>query len=119
MRYLVPLAAAKNSAYNLRAASPPNLPDHAPLVASVLADAELLVQQSINALAVGGALVFALRRRGHPLLRMIGTVGIASLLILAASRLSGTLAADYNSSRLFLQCLFILALLEAAQLLLA
>ena len=114
MPYLVPLAAAKNPEYNLRAASPPNLPDHAPLVASVLADAELLVQQSINALAVGGALVFALRRRGHPLLRMIGTVGIASLLILAASRLSGTLAADYNSSRLFLQCLFILALLEAA-----
>ena len=45
---------------------------------------------------------------------MIGTVGIASLFVLAASRLSGTLASDYNSSRLFLQCLFILALLEAA-----
>ena len=114
MRYLVPLPAAKDPAYNLRAATPPNLPDHAPSVASGLADAELLVQQSINTLAVVGALVFALRRRSDPLTRMIGTVGIASLFVLAASRLSGTLAADYNSSRLFLQCLFILALLEAA-----
>ncbi len=114
MRYLIPLAAAKDPAYNLRAATPPNLPDHAPLVASSLADAELLVQQLINALAVVGALVFALRRRGNLLSRIIGAVGIASLFVLAASRLSGTLAADYNSSRLFLQCLFILALLEAA-----
>jgi uncharacterized membrane protein len=114
MRYLFPLAAAKDRAYNLRAATPPSLPDHAPLVASGLADAELLVQQLINALAVVGALVFALRRRGNLLSRIIGAVGIASLFVLAASRLSGTLAADYNSSRLFLQCLFILALLEAA-----
>ena len=114
LRYLVPLGAAKNPSYNVRAATPPSLPDHAPLAASGLADAELLVQQLINALAVVCSLLFALRRRGDPLTRMIGSVGIASLLLLAASRLSGTLAADYNSSRLFLQCLFILALLEAA-----
>ena len=72
------------------------------------------MQQLINALAAVGALVFALRRRGHLQLRMIASLGLVSLFILAASRLSGTLAADYNSSRLFLQCLFILALLEAA-----
>ncbi len=114
MHYIVPLPAAKDPAYNLRAATPPKLPDHAPSIASALGDAELLVQQLINALAVVGALVFALRRRGDSLSRMIGAVGVASLFVLAASRLSGTLAADYNSSRLFLQCLFILALLEAA-----
>jgi uncharacterized membrane protein len=114
MRYIVPLPVAKASAYNLRAATPPNLTDHAPTIASGLAETELVVQQLINALAVVGALVFALRRRERPLLRMIAAVGIASLLVLASSRLSGTLAADYNSSRLFLQCLFVLALLEAA-----
>jgi uncharacterized membrane protein len=114
MHYIVPLPAAKNPAYNLRAATPPKLPDHAPSIASALGDAELLVQQLINALAVLSALVFALWRRGDSLSRMIGTLGVASLFVLAASRLSGTLAADYNSSRLFLQCLFILALLEAA-----
>ena len=114
MHYIVPLPAAKDPAYNLRAATPPKLPDHAPSIASALGDAELLAQQLINALAVVGALVFALRRRGDSLSRMIGAVGVASLFVLAASRLSGTLAADYNSSRLFLQCLFILALLEAA-----
>ena len=52
LRYLVPLGAAKNPSYNVRAATPPSLPDHAPLAASGLADAELLVQQLINALAV-------------------------------------------------------------------
>jgi uncharacterized membrane protein len=114
LRFLVPLAVAKNPAYNLQAATPSSLPDHAPLVSSGLADAELLVQQLINLLAVICSLMFALRRKGNFLTRMIGCVGIASLFVLAASRLSGTLAADYNSSRLFLQCLFILALLEAA-----
>ncbi len=114
LRFLVPLAVAKNPAYNLQAGTAPDLPDHAPLVASGLADAEFLVQQLINALAVICSLIFALRRKGSALTCIIGCVGIASLFVLAASRLSGTLAADYNSSRLFLQCLFILALLEAA-----
>ena len=68
----------------------------------------------INLLALVGALVFAFRRRGDPLSRTIGLVGVAALVVLTASRLSGTLAADYNSSRLFLQCLFVLAVLEAA-----
>ena len=113
MSYIVPLPAATDPAYNLRAAAPANLPDHAPPVASALADAELLVQQLIDFLAVIAALVYAFRRRGDPLTRLIGAAGIASLFVLTASRLSGALAADYNSSRLFLQCLFILALLEA------
>ena len=113
MHFLVPLAAAKDPVYNLRAATLPTLPDHAPLIASRLAEAEFLVQQVINMLGVAGALVFALRRREDPLSRTIGLVGMASLVVLAASRLSGTLAADYNSSRLYLQCLFVLALLDA------
>jgi uncharacterized membrane protein len=83
-------------------------------LASVLADAELLVQQMINAFAVLGAFVFSLRRRGSPLSRMVGAIGLVSFVVLAASRLSGALATDYNSSRLFLQCLFVLSILEAA-----
>jgi uncharacterized membrane protein len=114
LAYIVPLAAANNPAYNLRAAAPPQLPDRSPSLASELSDAELLVQQILNALAVVGALVFALRRREHPFWRILGAVGTASLFVLAASRLSGALATDYNSSRLFLQCLFVLALIEAA-----
>ena len=114
LSFIVPLAAAKLPEYNLRAATPAELRDHAPAVASLLSDAELLVQQGINALAVLSSLLFALRRKGGRLLRIMGTMGLASLFVLTASRLSGTLAADYNSSRLFLQCLFILALLEAA-----
>ena len=72
------------------------------------------MQQTIDALAVIGALVFTFRRRTDPLTRMVGAIGLVSFFVLAASRLSGTLASDYNSSRLFLQCLFVLALLEAA-----
>jgi len=114
LSFLVPLAAAQRPEYNLRAATPAKIDDHAPAIAALLSDAELLVQQGINALAVLSSLLFALRRRGGRLLRIMGTMGLASLFVLTASRLSGTLAADYNSSRLFLQCLFILALLEAA-----
>ena len=114
MSYIVPLSAANNPAYNLRAAPPLSLPDRVPLLASVLADAELLVQQMINAFAVLGAFVFSLRRRGSPLSRMVGAIGLVSFVVLAASRLSGALATDYNSSRLFLQCLFVLSILEAA-----
>jgi uncharacterized membrane protein len=113
-RFIVPLAAAKNPAYDLQAAPPLSVPDHAPAIASGLNAAELLVQQMIDAFAVIGALVFAFRRRGNPLTRMIGAIGLTSFFILAASRLSGSLATDYNSSRLFVQCLFVLALLEAA-----
>ncbi len=112
--YLVPLPQATNPAYNLRAAPSLAVPDRSPLLGSFLNDAELLVQQTINAAAVIGALVFALRRRGDPLTRMVGAIGVASFAVLVASRLSGALAADYNSSRLFLQCLFVLSLLEAA-----
>ena len=112
--YLVPLPQATDPAYNLRAAPSLAVPDHSPALGSFLNDAELLVQQTINAAAVIGALVFALRRRGDPLTRMVGAIGVASFAVLVASRLSGALATDYNSSRLFLQCLFILSLLEAA-----
>jgi uncharacterized membrane protein len=112
--FLVPLPQARAPVYNLRAAPPLSVPDRAPAIGSLLSDAELLVQQTINAFAVIGALVFAFRRRGDPLTRMIGAVGVASFVVLVASRLSGALATDYNSSRLFLQCLFVLSLLEAA-----
>jgi len=115
LRFLIPLPASTDPAFNLRAAPSLALPDHAPALASALSDAELLVQQTINAFAVIGALVFVLRRRT----RMIGALGLVSSGVLIASRLSGALAADYNSSRLFLQCLLVLALLEAAMLELA
>ena len=112
--FLVPLPQATAPVYNLRAAPPLSVPDRAPAIGSLLSDAELLVQQTINAFAVIGALVFAFRRKGDPLTRMIGALGVASFAVLVVSRLSGALATDYNSSRLFLQCLFVLSLLEAA-----
>jgi len=114
LHFLAPLAGAKNPLYSLRPAPSPTIADRAPFLSSGLNAAELLVQQIINLLAVVGALTLALRRRADPLSRTIGLVGIGSLAVLAASRLSGALAADYNSSRLFLQCLFILALVEVA-----
>ena len=112
--FIAPLTAARDPAYNLRGASPPKLPVRSRALASGLSDAELVAQQILNALAVLGALVFALRRRGHPFSNILGALGIASLFVLAASRLSGAFATDYNSSRLYLQCLFVLALVEVA-----
>ena len=112
--FIVPLPQAADPQYNVRAAPSLSVTDRAPAIGSLLSDAELLVQQTINAFAVLGALVFAFRRKGDPLTRMIGALGVASFAVLVASRLSGALATDYNSSRLFLQCLFVLSLLEAA-----
>ena len=112
--YVLPLPAAQNPAYDLQEVNPPRLPDRVPLIASGLEHAEFLVQQAINALGILGALVVAMRRRTNHILRTVGLLGIASAFVLAASRLSGTFAADYNSSRLFLQCLVVLSLLEVS-----
>lgn len=112
--FLVPLPVAHESRFDLPAALGFSAPGPFPSMAQVLSDAELLVQQLMDGLGVLGVLVIAFRRRSRPFSRTVGLAGLGALIILAASRLSGTLADDYNSSRLYLQCLFLLAPIEAA-----
>jgi uncharacterized membrane protein len=112
--FLVPLRAAGQARYDLRSSEPADLPTRVAGLAGPIGTLQFLVQQLINALGVVGCLVLALRRRAGLLPRAVGFLGLASLAVLAASRLSGTLAADYNSSRLFLQCLFVVSVAGAA-----
>ncbi|MGB9112912.1 MAG: hypothetical protein WCF24_09330, partial [Acidimicrobiales bacterium] len=112
--FLRPLLAARQPRYDLRSSEPAELPTRIPGLAAPVGTFQLLIQQLINALGVVGCAVLALRRRAGMLPRAVGFLGLAALAVLAASRLSGTLAADYNSSRLFLQCLFVVAVADAA-----
>jgi uncharacterized membrane protein len=112
--FVIPLPGAKNPAYNLQNAPAAPVTNSTPLASTVFGDAELVVQQVFDALGALAALVFLLRRRGEPISRMMAFLGAAALVVLTASRLSGTLAEDYNPSRVFLQCLFVFSLLEAA-----
>ena len=113
-RFIVPLPDATEARFDLRPAAPAELAGRFPGLAGGLSTAELLIQQAINALGALGSLVLTLRRRSGVVARAIGYVGLAATAVLAASRLSGTVAADYNSSRLFLQCLLVLAVAEVA-----
>ena len=113
-QFIVPLKAGEKTQYDLRASPPVDMSGRFPGLANFVANAQFLIQQGLNALGILASLVLAFRRRSGPVSRAVGFLGIAALGVLAASRLSGTLAADYNSSRLFLQCLFILAIAQAA-----
>ncbi|MGA8297725.1 MAG: hypothetical protein WB770_11845, partial [Acidimicrobiales bacterium] len=100
--FLVPLPVAHESRFDLRQAPGLSTPGAFPSMAHALNDAEFFVQQLMNGLGILGVAFLVFRRRSRPFPRTVGLVGLAALLILAASRLSGTLANDYNSSRLYL-----------------
>jgi len=67
--------------------------------------------QLANLLAVLGVAALLLARRGRVgrVERQVGALGLGVLSLLAMSRLSGTLATDYNQQRAFVQALVVLA----------
>jgi uncharacterized membrane protein len=106
--FVVPLPDAASPEYALREAPP------TPGTGSADAnrhreDALLVVLQLANVLAVAGALVLVARRRTGGGLRLLAVIALASLVSLAFVRLSGTIAANYNQDRAFLQALIPLA----------
>ncbi len=107
--FVIPLPAAEQPRYDLRDSRPAAGQAAAPRVAGALDGAELVIQQAANALAALGALVLALRRRTPPFLRTVALLGLGTLAVLAAIRLSGTAANAYNQERAFLQALVPLA----------
>ena len=52
----------------------------------------------------------ALRRKAPLIARQIGLLGLAGMVILILTRLSGTVAQEYNPQRAFLQLLIVLAI---------
>lgn len=74
-----------------------------PLGNRVLSDLDLLFTQLANLAAAVGALAIVFSKRASPTLRRIGLLGLATLVVLALMRLSGTAAQAYNPERAFLQ----------------
>jgi uncharacterized membrane protein len=108
--FIKPLPDASKPIYALQ--NPPD--NNSPPVTSqagtsALNLASLLVQQLLNLLAGVGALLLALQRKQPVMVRQIGLLGLAGMVILILTRLSGTIAQEYNPQRAFLQMLIILA----------
>jgi uncharacterized membrane protein len=117
--YIQPLPDASSPQYALRnttVAQPPIKwrAGYAFLTLSLLG-----VEQLANLLAAVGALAMVLRRKATVLTRQIGLAALATTLLLAVIRISGTLAVAYGQERAQLQGLVVLAValcwaLEAA-----
>ena len=70
----------------------------------------LLIQQFTNLLAGIGAFILALRRKASLTVRQIGLLGLAGIIILTLTRISGTIAQEYNPERALLQTMVVLAI---------
>ena len=82
-------------------------------ISSGLSLADLLVQQLSNLLAGIGSLILVLRRKQRFVATQIGFLGLAGMVILILTRLSGTVAQEYNPERAFLQLLTVLGIIIA------
>jgi uncharacterized membrane protein len=109
-KFVRPLPDAIEPQYSLRPASDQVQPVRWALGSKLLNLADLLITQLTNLLAGIGALMLALRRRAPGFVRQIGLIGLAAMVILALTRLSGTIAQEYNPERAFLQMMVVLSI---------
>jgi uncharacterized membrane protein len=108
-RYVHPLPSATDPRYALRDAVVPHSRVRLRSAVTALTTSAALASQLGNLLAVLGVIVLLARRRSTPFERRMGVLGGATLLLLAVSRFSGTIAGDYNQERALVQALIVLA----------
>jgi uncharacterized membrane protein len=112
--FIHPLPDASDPEYALQ---PPRADPAPPVksqsIASGLSLVDLLVQQLSNLLAGIGSLILVLRRKQRVVASQIGFLGLAGMVILILTRLSGTIAQEYNPERAFLQLLTVLGIIIA------
>lgn len=112
--YVAPLPDASDPQYDLQ---PPGADPAPPVklkpISSALSLIDLLVQQLTNLLAGIGSLILVLRRKQRLLASQIGFFGFAAMVILILTRLSGTIAQEYNPERAFVQLLTVLGIIIA------
>jgi uncharacterized membrane protein len=108
--YVTPLRDAGRPRYALRNSAAPAPPVRSSAGSSVIATGQVIVQQLEYLLAAVGALMLVLRRRAPLLARQVGLFSLATLLLLVATRLSGTIAAAYNGERAVLQSMVVLVI---------
>jgi uncharacterized membrane protein len=108
--YVTPLRDAGRPRYALRNSAAPVPPVRSSAGSSAIAAGQVIVQQLEYVLAAIGALMLVLRRRAPVLARQVGLFSLATLLLLVATRLSGTIAAAYNGERAVLQSMVVLVI---------
>lgn len=108
--YVKALAAAKDPKYALRGSTLSADAIRSPEAYNALRVGQVVVDQLANILVAIAALVLVLRRRSSSVARLIGLLGLSTLLVLAFLRLSGTAANAYNQERAFVQTMVPLAI---------
>jgi uncharacterized membrane protein len=106
--YVHPYPDASKPIYALQNSAGPSTPVRFQFGLSWLGRGELVVEQLMNLVAAVGALCIVLSRKSSALARQLGLLGLATLVILAALRFSGTAATAYNPERAFLQAFVVL-----------
>jgi hypothetical protein len=101
--YVRPLPAARAPRYALSDGRVPDARVRVPLARNGLRSAQILFAQIANLLAIVGALALAVRKRSTPRARLLGILGLATLLLVGVVRVSGTAANAYNQERAFVQ----------------
>ncbi len=108
--YVSPVKDAGRPAYALRDSLTPAPPVKWPLAYTAFGMGLVIAQQLLYLLGAAGALLLVFRRKVPVIARQIGLLTVATLLFLAAIRVSGTLATFYNADRALLQAMAFLAI---------
>lgn len=107
-QYVVPMPDAGRARYAVQSASVTQSSARWPFVAGAANLAAVIIQQLINLLAIAGVMVIALHRKVPAVTRQVGVLGMAATVILMLTRVSGTIAQEYNPQRAFLQSMIVL-----------
>ena len=108
--FIKPFPDAGLAGYALRDASIPEPPVKWHLGYDTLALCLLIIEQLANLVAAVGALLMIVRRDSSVIVRKIGLLALATILLLTLLRFSGTLAVAYGQERAQLQGLVFLAI---------
>jgi glycosyltransferase involved in cell wall biosynthesis len=103
--YIHPLPQAFLPANRVLTATVPGQTVNSHVAVHALNTELVLVTQIAGVLAILGGLLLWLRRGAGDTARSIGLLAVATLVVLAAIRFSGTAALDYNQGRAFLQAM--------------
>ena len=109
--YVTPFPQAILPQYALRSSSVPVPPVRLHLVSSALGAGQIVVVELANLVCAVGALLMVLRRKATSVLvRGLGLLALAAVLLLAMLRFSGTLAVEYGQERAQIQGLALLSI---------
>jgi uncharacterized membrane protein len=108
--YVSPVKDAGSAAYELHDSNTPTPRVKWPLVNTAFGMSQVVAQQLLYLLGAVGALFLVFRRTVPVIARQIALLTAATLLFLAAIRVSGTLATFYNADRALLQAMAFLTI---------